>query len=139
MDGSVRDVMTPDPVTVDITASAVDAARLMRERDVGAVIVLEDGAVGGIVTDRDITVRAVAEGTDPSAVRLGEICTPSPTTISPDTTVDEALEIMQAEAIRRLPVVENDQPVGIVSLGDLSHDEEAGEALAEISDAPANN
>lgn len=139
MEGSVRDVMTPDPVTVDITASAVEAARLMRERDVGAVIVLEDGQVGGIVTDRDITVRAVAEGTDPSNVPLRDICTPSPTTIGPDTTVDEALEIMQAEAIRRLPVVENDQPVGIVSLGDLSHDEEAGEALAEISDAPANN
>lgn len=139
MQGSVRDVMTPDPVTVDITATAVEAARAMRDADVGAVIVLDDGAVGGIVTDRDITVRAVADGADPNGITLSEICTPSPTTISPDTSVDEALEIMQAEAIRRLPVVEGEQPVGIVSLGDLSHDEDAGEALAEISDAPANN
>lgn len=139
MEGSVREVMTPDPVTVDITATAMEAARAMRDADVGSVIVLDDGVIGGIVTDRDITVRAVAEGADPKGITLGEICTPSPTTITPDTSCDEALEIMQAEAIRRLPVVEEDRPVGIVSLGDLSHDEEAGEALAEISDALPNN
>ena len=139
MQDSVRDVMTPDPVTVDSTATAVEAARKMRDMDVGAVIVVDDGEIGGIVTDRDITVRAVAEGIDPKTVTVGDVCTPSPTTISPDTSVDEALEIMEAEAIRRLPVVEEDRPVGIVSLGDLSHDDDAGEALAEISDAPPNN
>ena len=135
----VRDVMTADPITLDSGASAVDAARAMRDSDIGAVIVLDGDGACGIVTDRDITIRAVADGDDVSAITLGSICSQNPTTVKPDATVDEALQIMRREDVRRLPVVDGGQPIGIVSLGDVSIDKDAGDALADISAAPANN
>ncbi|HVE99474.1 MAG TPA: CBS domain-containing protein [Mycobacteriales bacterium] len=139
MSTHVRDVMTPDPVTLDSSATAVEAARAMRDSDIGAVIVLDGGTTCGIVTDRDITIRAVAEGDDLSAVNLASICSRNPSTITPDASIDEALQLMRREDVRRLPVVEGDQPVGIVSLGDVSVERDAGDALADISSAPANN
>ena len=139
MSSLVRDVMTPDPVTLDSSATAVEAARAMRDSDIGAVIVLDGGTTCGIVTDRDIAIRAVADGDDPTTINLGSICSQNPSTIAPDASVDEALQIMRREDIRRLPVIENDQPVGIVSLGDVSIERDAGDALADISSAPANN
>lgn len=140
MPNLVRDVMTADPVALDRTVTAAEAARAMRDSDIGAVIVLdEDGSTCGIVTDRDITVRAVAEGQDPTTVELSAICSENPSTIAPDASLEEALELMRREDIRRLPVVEGNQPVGIVSLGDVSVERNAGEALADISSAPANN
>jgi len=135
----VRDVMTPDPITLPSDASAVDAARAMRDSDIGAVIVLDGDNACGIVTDRDITIRAVAEGEDLGSVKLGSICSKNPTTITPDASIDEALQVMRREDIRRLPVVEGNLPVGIVSLGDVSVERNAGDALADISSAPANN
>jgi CBS domain-containing protein len=137
---SIRDVMTPDPRTFPQTAPVVEAARVMREADIGDVIVLDDGdEICGIVTDRDIVVRTVAEGQDPSQARLGDICTRDPATLSPEDSVGDAVRLMTDKAIRRLPIVESGKPVGIVSLGDLavSHDPESG--LADISAAPAND
>ena len=139
MPNLVRDVMTKDPVALDRTVTAAEAARAMRDSDIGAVIVLDSGTTCGIVTDRDITVRAVAEGEDPTTVDLASICSKNPSTIGPDASIDEALALMRREDIRRLPVVEGDQPVGIVSLGDVSIERDAGDALADISSAPANN
>ena len=140
MPNLVRDVMTADPVALDRTVTVAEAARAMRDSDIGAVIVLDDGGVTcGIVTDRDITVRAVAEGQDPTTVELSSICSANPSTIAPDASIEEALELMRREDVRRLPVVEGDQPVGIVSLGDVSVERDAGDALADISSAPANN
>ena len=138
---TIRSVMTPDPVTLEGSASAVEAARVMRDSDGGGVIVLTDGQVAGFLTDRDITVRAVAEGREPTGVRVIDICSTGVTSVTPDTPLEEARDIMQREAIRRLPVVEGGHPVGIVALGDLALDDqvEAGEALADISAAPANN
>ena len=135
----VRDVMTADPITLDSGATAVDAARAMRDSDIGAIIVLDGDGACGIVTDRDITIRAVADGDDVSTITLGSICSQNPTTITPDASIDEALQIMRREDVRRLPVVEGNQPVGIVSLGDVSVEKDAGDALADISSAPANN
>jgi CBS domain-containing protein len=136
---SIKEVMTSDPRTVDAADGVADAAKIMAEADVGAVIVVEDGQVSGIVTDRDIAVRAVAEGRDPSGTKAGEIATGSPTTLSPDDSVDDAVKAMEEQNVRRLPVVEDGRPVGIVSLGDVAEERDAGEALADISSAPPNN
>jgi CBS domain-containing protein len=142
MPRTAREVMTPDPVTVDAGATAEEAARMMRDSDVGGLIVLTDGQVSGFVTDRDITVRAVAEGRAPSEVHLRDICSTGLTSVTPDTPIDEIRTVMEREAIRRIPVVEGNEAVGIVALGDLAvvdDETETGEALAEISAAPANN
>ncbi|HVE62801.1 MAG TPA: CBS domain-containing protein [Mycobacteriales bacterium] len=135
----VRDVMTADPVTLDSTATVVDAAKAMRDSDIGAVIVLDSGTTCGILTDRDIAIRAVADGEDLASMSVGSICSANATTITADATVEDALAVMQREDVRRLPVVDGDLPIGIVSLGDVSQEGGAGEALADISAAPANN
>src|SRR6266478_3021677 len=105
---SVRDVMTRDPKALDATASVMDAAELMRESDIGDVVVLEDDHLCGIVTDRDIVVRVLAEGCDAASVTLGEICSRELTTISPTASVGDAVRLIREKAIRRLPVVEED-------------------------------
>jgi CBS domain-containing protein len=116
-----------------------DAARAMRERDLGDVIVVDDkDALCGIVTDRDIVVRAVADDRDPSQVRLGDICSRDLTTIDASAPVKDAVKLMRERALRRLPVVESGRPVGIVSLGDLAIERDPESTLADISAAPSN-
>jgi CBS domain-containing protein len=134
----IRDVMTPNPVTLPATSNLVDAAIAMRDFDVGAVIVLDNGRVCGIATDRDIVVRAIANGTYPATAKLGEFCSRELTTVSPSDSVEAAVHLMREKAIRRLPVVENGQPVGILSLGDLATEQEPDSPLADISAAPPN-
>src|SRR5436190_6472302 len=112
--------MTTQPVTLPATSSVVDAARAMRDSDIGNVIVLENGQICGIVTDRDIAIRGVAEGRNISSLTLGDICSRQLTTLSPTDSVDDAALLMQEKALRRLPVVEGGKPVGIVPLGDLA-------------------
>ena len=137
---TIRDVMTPEPATVTPTDSVVDAARAMSEGDFGAVVVVEDGgSVRGILTDRDIVVRAVAEGRDPKSTKVGEIFTTEPTTLSPDQSLDEAVDALRSSHVRRLPVVEGSQVVGIVSIGDLAQARDEKSALADISAAAPNN
>src|SRR4051812_41753963 len=114
---SVKEVMTPDPRTVDKDATIQDAAREMRDADAGAVLVSE----GGIVTDRDIAVRAVAEGRGPDTP-VDEVATKGVQALSPDDSVDDAAKLMREHNVRRAPVVEDDRPVGIVSLGDLAEE-----------------
>jgi CBS domain-containing protein len=133
--------MTPDPVTMIESDSVLDAARMMREEDIGDVIVLDDTSarVKGIATDRDVVVRAVAEGLDPAGTTLAAICTQELLTIAPNDPVDKAARFMRDRAVRRLPVVEEDgRPVGVVSIGDLAIELDRRSALAEISLAPAN-
>lgn len=134
----VRDLMTPNPVTLSATATLVDAAIAMRDFDVGAVIVLDNGQVYGIATDRDIIVRGIASGNYPATTKLGEVCSRELTTVAPSDSVDDAVRLMRDKAIRRLPVVEHGRPVGIVSLGDLASAQEPQSTLADISDAPPN-
>src|SRR5262245_8803703 len=135
---NVCDVMTTHPVTLPATSSVVDAARIMRDSDIGDVIVVEDGRVYGIVTDRDITVRGVAEGRNISRLKLADICSRVLTTVSPTDSVDDAIRLMREKAIRRLPVVEGGKPVGLVSLGDLALTQDPYSTLGNISAAPAN-
>ena len=111
----------------------------MRDQAIGDVIVLKDGAICGIVTDRDITVRAVAEGRDPKSTPVGDICTEGLATVTPDASVAEAVELMRSKAVRRLPVVEGGKPIGIVSIGDLAVERDPKSALADISSADPNS
>ena len=132
---TVEEIMTSNPRTVNADDSVVDAARVMRDNDIGDVIVNEDGQVSGILTDRDIVVRAVAEGRDPESTKVADICTTGVEAIEPDASVDDALRKMREHDIRRLPVVKNGRPAGIVSLGDLAVEREPDSTLADISAA----
>lgn len=135
----IRDVMTTSPITLPGTATAVDAAKAMRESNVGDIVVVEDGRICGIVTDRDIVVRGLGVDRDPAQTKLSEICSRTLTTVSPTDEISDAIALMKGKAIRRLPVVENDQPVGIVSLGDLAVERDRRSALGQISAAPPNH
>jgi CBS domain-containing protein len=136
----LRDVMTRDPVAVTTSATLVDAAALMRDRDIGDVIVRrEDGSVCGIITDRDIVVQGVAGGRDPSTITVDEACSHDLVTLSSNDAVSRAVDLMKGKAIRRLPVIDDGELVGVVSLGDLAEDRDPGSALGEISSAPPNN
>ena len=132
------DVMTAHPVALPATSSVVAAARTMRDSDIGDVIVVENGRICGMVTDRDITVRGVAEGRNISSLTLGDICSRQLTTLSPTDSVEDAVLLMREKALRRLPVVEGGKPVGIVSLGDLAITQDPHSALGNISATPAN-
>ncbi|GGO36340.1 CBS domain-containing protein [Streptomyces lasiicapitis] len=118
----VREVMTPGVAAVRPDASLVEAAQLMRAQDIGDVVVTGGGQVLGVLTDRDITLRAVADGADPLTVSAQAVCTPNPVVVAPDDPVADAVGLMRAYAIRRLPVVEDGRPVGMVSIGDLTVD-----------------
>jgi CBS domain-containing protein len=132
---TVSDVMTRNPETVEVSETVVEAARRMRDADTGNVIVLDNGRVVGVLTDRDITIRVVAENKDLSTP-VGDACSAADLqTVGPDTSLDQAVQLMRGNAIRRLPVVENDQAVGIVSLGDLAIELDENSALADISAA----
>ena len=135
----LADVMTPDPVVCPSSASVLDAAMLMRDQAIGDVLVERDGQLMGIVTDRDIVVRAVAEAREPSSVTLGEICTEDVHSVTIDTSVDDVVRIMNDSAVRRVPVVENGRPVGIVALGDLAVARDRETVLGNISAAAPND
>src|SRR5262245_29188074 len=95
----IRDVMTPDPISISATSSVADAARTMRDADIGNVIVLKDSQICGILTDRDIVVRGVAEGRDLAATKVGDICSQELTAISPTDEVEQAVRLMRDQAI----------------------------------------
>jgi signal-transduction protein with cAMP-binding, CBS, and nucleotidyltransferase domain len=136
---SVRELMTPQPVLLQDSASAVDAARSMRDQNIGDVIVVKNGEICGVVTDRDIVVRVIADGRDPASVTLGEICSSDVATVEADENIDTVEKMMREKAIRRVPVVEGGRPVGVISLGDLVMQRDKKSALADISEAPPNN
>jgi CBS domain-containing protein len=136
---SIQDVMTPNPFLASTETSVAEAARMMRQADVGSLIVLDEGTVFGIVTDRDITIRAVAEDRDVRTTPVGDICSREPLTLSIGDTVEQAMEMMRTNSIRRLPVLdEQGRPAGIVSLGDVAIERGTGSPLGEISAAPPN-
>jgi CBS domain-containing protein len=139
MSRNISEVMTRDPRTVATDASLIDVAKEMQQANAGAMIVADEGQFKGIVTDRDIVVRAIAAGKDPSSCTAGDIATTDVQTLSPDASVDDAVSLMGERAIRRIPVVEDDKVVGIVSLGDLAIEGDGESALQPISSAPENN
>jgi CBS domain-containing protein len=134
---TIRELMTSDPFVLDASATVHDAARAMKKCDIGDVLVRRDGKLWGIVTDRDLVVRALAEDPDNAArILLGDIATTDIASVSPDTPIDEAIRMMRDKKVRRLPVVEGSRPLGILSLGDLAVARDRESALAEISAAP---
>jgi CBS domain-containing protein len=134
----IRDVMTPAPVTVASTDMVTSAAKAMKECGVGAVPVITDGMLTGILTDRDITIRVLAEGHDAAAVRVGDVCTIEIVAVGMDDDVDEAIRLVRERAVRRVPVIDDGVPVGIISIGDLALTRDENSALAEVSSAPPN-
>jgi CBS domain-containing protein len=136
----ISELMTTDPVTMENSTDLQTAAAAMRDHDIGDVIVTKpDGRPCGIVTDRDIVVRGVAEGMGPANATLDDVCAHHLVTVGPDEPVAAAVKTMEEHAIRRLPVVDNGSIVGIVSIGDLAVERDRESALGEISAAPANN
>ncbi len=133
----IRHLMSNEPMTLESDRPASEAARVMRIAGVGAVLVTKKGRLCGIVTDRDIVIRCIAESADPN-VALERICSQELTTISADADVDEAIRMMRENAIRRVPVVDGGRPLGIVSLGDVAVACDPDSTLGEISAAPPN-
>jgi CBS domain-containing protein len=139
MGGTVVDVMSRDLRTVTPSTSVMNAALTMRLADVGSVLVMDGDHLCGIVTDRDIVVRAIANGRDAMRTPVGVICSRALTVVSPTTSVGQAVRLMREKALRRLPVVDDDgRLLGIVSIGDLAIGKDRQSVLAEISAAPAN-
>lgn len=134
----VRDSMTPGVQTVRTSHSAAEAAQFMRDNDVGSLPVLDNGARPiGMITDRDVAVRLVAEGKDPGATRVEEIFSRDIVTIESDRPLDEAEALMAQHKIRRLPVVEDGRLVGILAQADVALEEspeKAGQLLEQISE-----
>ncbi|HEY8492922.1 MAG TPA: CBS domain-containing protein [Myxococcota bacterium] len=136
----LRDLMTADPIVLDASATVAEAAKCMRDRDVGDVLVRRNGRLAGILTDRDLVVRCLAsEENDPRRQPVGELCSQDLLTLPPDADVEEAMQLMQENAVRRIPIVEGDRAVGIVSLGDLAIARDRRSCLGEISAAPPNS
>ena len=137
----VRHVMTETPQTAGVDLNAFDAAGLMRQYDVGVIPVVDGEQLVGLITDRDLVLRVLAERQEPGSIRLGDIVTRSPVTVSPDTQLSEARDLMAEHKIRRLPVVKGEQLVGIVSMGDIAVQDASkravGDALAEVSESPS--
>ena len=133
-----RDIMTPDPQCVKEDETLVDAARLMRDLDVGALPICgNDERLKGMLTDRDIVVKCIADGGDPSSVTAGSLGQGKPVTIGADDDIREALEVMQRHQVRRLPVIDGHDLVGIISQADIARELSAtqtGETVAEISE-----
>jgi len=140
----VRDVMTPNPECVTEKSSLRDVARIMKDKDTGVVPVVEDKKIIGLITDRDIVVRGLAEGRDLGSASVRDLMTKNVRSVREDATVNEVIALMSNAEIRRVPVVNSrDEIVGILSLGDIASDTnldgKVGKAVEDISQAPPNN
>jgi len=135
--GTVRDVMTAEPIVLQQDQSIADAARAMRDNAVGSVLVVAGDKLCGLVTDRDIVVRGLAESAPPDSP-VGAVCSPDLVAVDAGDDTAEALRVMQANAVRRLPVMDNGRIVGMVSIGDLAVEQDDESALADISSAHPN-
>jgi CBS domain-containing protein len=139
MTTKISEIMTPNPVTVTPSTTLSEVARLMRDDNIGDVIIAERRKLQGIVTDRDIVVRAVTEDMGPQSMTVSDICSTKVATVSPDDEIERAVNLMRARAVRRLPVTtENGEVVGVVSLGDLALERDKHSVLADISAAKPN-
>jgi CBS domain-containing protein len=134
----IREVMTAAPITVKTDATLREAAQVMADNDIGDVFVVEPVSEGliGILTDRDIAIRAIARGLDPSTTKVGDVSTDGVGALGPNDTVQDALRLMREKAVRRLPVVESGKAIGVVTLGDLSVEADPDSVLADLSAAP---
>ena len=138
MDTKVRDIMTPDPVGVYYEQTVAEAARVMRDAGVGAVLVVSGESLSGMVTDRDLVIRGLAEGAGPDSP-VGPLCSEKLVGVDADADLADAERLIREHAVRRLPVIDGGQIVGIVSLGDLAASADPESPLAAVSKARANS
>ena len=135
----VRHAMTESPKTVEPGASANEVAEIMKSEDVGVVPVVENEEPVGMITDRDLVIRVLAEARDPAEVRARDIASPALVSVTPDMKLSEARDLMEEHQIRRLPVVKGGQLVGILAIGDVAWADastrEVGEALRAVSES----
>ena len=132
----IRDVMTSNPTTVERSTSVLEAAKVMAGEDVGPLPVTEGGRLVGIVTDRDVVVRVLADERDPQSTTVGDICSSDLVTVTPEDDLEQALRTMASAQVRRLPVVEGDRIIGIVAQADVARqapEQQTGEIVEEIS------
>lgn len=129
----VSELMTSAPVALSSGQSVADAARAMREGGIGDVLVMDDGQLKGLVTDRDIVVRVLADGRDPGNTPVSEACSPDLVTVTPDDDAGTAVRRMRERSVRRVPVVKDGRPVGVLSIGDMAIERDERSALADIS------
>jgi CBS domain-containing protein len=133
----VRDAMTANPRAAELSMLLGEAAQLMKSEDIGALPVVEKGRLVGVLTDRDIVVRVVAEGRDAQSVQVGDIASRELVTAAPDQPLDEALRLMARRRVRRLPVVDGERLVGMLAQADValeSEEHKVGEAVGQISE-----
>jgi CBS domain-containing protein len=138
MTRKVREIMSAAPVCMAASESVSAAAKAMKERGIGTVLVLSGGRLAGLVTDRDIAIRVLAENRDPLTTRLDDIYSSELAVLSPDDAVETATRIVRDRAVRRLPVMADGTPVGVVSIGDLALDKDERSALSQISASGPN-
>ena len=135
----MRDIMSPAPVCMAPGESVSAAARAMRQHGIGTVLVLTDGRLSGLVTDRDITVRVLAEDRDPRTTTIGDICSAELVVLSPDDDVEQATRLIRERAVRRIPVLLDGTPVGVVSIGDLALEKDPTSAPSGLPSAEPNS
>jgi len=135
-DATIDSVMTPTPAVVPAAMTLHEAARAMRDLDIGTLLVMQGQEVVGLVTDRDLVVRGLAS--EAAVEHVGECCTGQLVTVAPDDSVAEAVTLMRTYAVRRLPVVRENEVVGMVSIGDLAVSNDPSSALADITRAEPN-
>lgn len=133
---NVHTVMTPDPVVCSPDTRLTEVARIMRDRHIGDVLVGDHDGPIGILTDRDIVVRALAQQPDISALTAADVCSKDLFTVDPEASLEAVTELMERHSLRRIPVVDHGRPVGIVSLGDLAEHLDPRSLLGEISASP---
>ena len=132
----VREIMSSKVISIEPQSSVKDAALLMNKNNIGAVPVVENGSIKGMLTDRDIVLRCVAEGRDATTVKVKEICSGGAVSVKPEQSVKDAMHIMSAEQVRRLPVIDDGKLVGMLSFADIARESsgmELAEAISEIS------
>ncbi len=134
----MRDIMSPAPICMAPGEPVSAAAKAMKQHGIGTVLVLT-AWLSGLVTDRDITVRVLAENRDPLTTRIGDICSSELVVLGPDDDVEQATRLVRERAVRRIPVLADGIPVGVVSIGDLALDKDATSALSGVSSVPLNS
>ena len=132
----MRDIMSPAPVSLAATDTAAAAARAMKEHGTGTVLVSTDGQLTGLLTNQDIIIRVLAENRDPRSTRIGDICSATLTVLGPDDDIHQATRLVRERAVRRIPVVVDGIPVGVVSSADLAPERDQRAALSDVSAAP---
>ncbi|MEU2603525.1 CBS domain-containing protein [Streptomyces albus] len=134
----ISEIMTADPITVEPRTTLSEVARLMRDEDFGEVLISDQDQLRGVVTDRDLVVRAMADARDVNSTYAQDVCSSDVVTCAPDAEIDEAVRLMRENAVRRLPVVDGDELVGTVTIGDLALERDPHSALADVSAAEPN-